>query len=276
MKILGGRHSIDTATNSILNIKAIAGSLFRRYTAIVTTNHKLLKLSWLLILWLGAETAAQAMIRIEGTRLIYPAKDKEISIRVINDSAETVLLQAWISATEGGSDIPFAVVKPLVELGRQQAHSLRILYAGKGLPSDKESMFLLNIVEAPLKPQSQHYLQMAIRQQLKLFFRPAHLQGSPQDCVAGLTWEVKNSSSIEVANTCDFHLSLVDIEIEIDGRSVLLSKYALLKPRERQYFTLANTQFHKAARAKFIEINDAGLRAAHEQTVKQTYPEHLR
>lgn len=229
-----------------------------------------------IILWLGAGTTIQAMIRIEGTRLIYPAQDKEISVRVINDSPEKIVLQAWISATkEEIHDIPFAITQPLVELDQQQEHILRILYMGEGLPSDKESLFLLNVVEAPLKPQKENNIQMAIRQKLKLFFRPADLQGSPLDCVAGLTWEVKNSSSVEVTNTCAFHLSLVDVRIEFDGRTILLSEYTLLKPREKQYFTMANVRTPKAARIKFFEINDAGLRAAHKQKINNTYPERL-
>ena len=233
------------------------------------TYSKILKLAGFIILWLGAGTTTQAMTRIEGTRLIYPAKDKEISVRVTNDSAEKIILQAWISAAkEEIHDIPFAIIQPLVELDQQQVHILRILYMGEGLPSDKESLFLLNVVEAPLKPQNENNIQMAIRQKLKLFFRPTDLQGSLLDCIAGLTWKVKNGSSVEVTNTCAFHLSLVDVQIEFDGRATLLSEYTLLKPREKQYFTTPNTRIPKDARIKFLEINDSGLRTVHKQKLR--------
>lgn len=230
------------------------------------TYSKLLKLIMIMILWLGTGTTTQAMIRIDGTRLIYPAQDKEISVRVINDSAEKIVLQAWISATEEEiHDIPFAIIQPLVELDQQQVHILRILYMGEGLPSDKESLFLLNVVEAPLKPQNKNNIQMAIRQKLKVLFRPTDLQGSPLDCITGLTWKLTNGSTVEAANTCAFHLSLVNVQIEFDGRTTLLSEYTLLKPREKQSFTIPNTRIPEDAKIKFSDINDSGLQTVHKQ-----------
>ena len=56
--------------------------------------------------------------------------------------------------------------------------------AGEGLPSDRESLFWLNIMEIPLKVEDPNSVQFAIRQRLKLFYRPPALLGGSAEAKA--------------------------------------------------------------------------------------------
>ncbi|MDF9893499.1 fimbrial biogenesis chaperone [Pseudomonas sp. R32] len=222
-----------------------------------------------ILLWLAVGSSAEAMIKIDGTRLIYTGQHREATIRVTNVSSQTVALQAWVSSSEeNSSDVPFALAHPLIKLNPQQVDVLRILYRGEGLPEDRESLFWLNVMEIPLKPDRQNSIQMAVRQQLKLFFRPPRLQGTSSACVAGLSWKVKNGNSIEVTNACAFHVSLVDVRIERHNRGSLLSEYTLLKPGEIQYLRSSDPSISSDAKILFTEINDIGLRTAHRMNIQ--------
>ncbi|CAK9889228.1 molecular chaperone [Pseudomonas fluorescens] len=223
----------------------------------------------IILLWFAISTTAEAMIKIEGTRLIYSGQHREANIRVTNLSPKTVALQAWISAgEENKSDVPFALTQPLIKLSQQQTEILRILYIGKGLPNDRESLFWLNVMEIPLKADRQNSIQMAVRQKLKLFFRPPGLQGTSSACVAGLSWKLKNDDSIEVTNTCAFHVSLVDVKIEGRDRSTPLSDYIFLKPEETQHFKSTKPFISSDTKILFVEINDIGLRAEHKANIQ--------
>ncbi|UVM58097.1 molecular chaperone [Pseudomonas sp. B21-012] len=222
-----------------------------------------------ILLWLAVGSSAEAMIKIDGTRLIYTGQHREATLRVTNVSSQTVALQAWVSSSEeNSSDVPFALAHPLIKLNPQQVDVLRILYSGEGLPEDRESLFWLNVMEIPLKPDRQNSVQMAVRQQLKLFFRPPGLQGTSSSCIAGLSWKVKNVDSIEVTNTCAFHLSLVDLRIESSDRSTALDEYTLLKPGETHLLRSTVAAIPADAKIIFTEINDIGLRHVHEANIQ--------
>ncbi|NMZ40930.1 molecular chaperone [Pseudomonas proteolytica] len=168
------------------------------------------------LLWISALVAAllalapcaQAAVKIEGTRLIYFGQFKEASINIVNQSPSELVVQSWVTGDNDDATqaVPFAVVQPLVRLDAQQHHLLRILYAGEGLPGDVESMFLLNVMEIPLKPETADSVQFAVRQRLKLFYRPPGLAGSSSEAVQQLVWSRTDAQSVTVTNPSAFHL----------------------------------------------------------------------
>lgn len=215
-------------------------------------------------------TNAHASIEAEGTRLIFFGKDKEVSISVTNQASEDVLLQSWVSHEDDSdtSDIPFAIIRPLVQLGGHERHLLRILYAGEGLPSDRESLFWLNIMEIPLKAKDSDSMQFAIRQRMKFFYRPPGLQGSASESVQNLTWEYIDGQVIKVSNSSLFHLSLVDIEIDSINRKQRISDYLLLKPGESHLIQIPSTVIGVGTKIDFTEITDIGLQARHSASLQ--------
>lgn len=229
------------------------------------------------LLWISALVAAllalapcaQAAVKIEGTRLIYFGDYKEASINIVNQSPSELVVQSWVTGDNDDATqaVPFAVVQPLVRLDAQQHHLLRILYAGAGLPSDVESMFLLNVMEIPLKPEAADSVQFAVRQRLKLFYRPAGLAGSSSEAVPQLVWSRTDGQTLTVTNPSAFHLSLVDVQVDKGGQVQVLDDYLLLKPGERKVFS-TQAPISVGSQINFTEITDIGLQARHRAVLK--------
>lgn len=229
----------------------------------------LLWISALIAALLALAPCAQAAVKIEGTRLIYFGQYKEASINIVNQSPSELAVQSWVTREDDDatSPAPFVVVQPLVRLDVQQHHLLRILYAGEGLPSDEESMFLLNVMEIPLKPEAADSVQFAVRQRLKLFYRPRGLAGSSSEAVPQLVWSRTDGQTITVTNPSAFHLSLVDVQVDFDGQLYGLGDYVLLKPRERKVFS-TKAPISTGSQINFTEITDIGLQARHRAVLK--------
>ncbi|EPR4132171.1 molecular chaperone [Pseudomonas aeruginosa] len=112
---------------------------------------------------------------IEGSRVIYQGSDKEASINVVNRSGLETVMQSRVSIPDERDDAPFTTIKPLTLIPPNGQQMLRVLHAGQSLPEDRESLFWLNILDIPRNPRQADTRKFAIRQRLKLFYRPARL-----------------------------------------------------------------------------------------------------
>lgn len=135
---------------------------------------------------------SQAGIVLNTTRVIYPAKDKEVSFGVHNTGSAEILLQSWLETNLENPDpgsLPFVVTPALARVQGDGKQVLRIIYAGTDMPPDRESVLWLNAQEIP-QVAPENSLQVAIRQRIKVFFRPEGLQGDPAQAAQGLRWQV--------------------------------------------------------------------------------------
>lgn len=128
-------------------------------------------------------------------------------------------------------------------------------------------MFLLNVMEIPLKPEAADSVQFAVRQRLKLFYRPAGLAGSSSEAVPQLVWSRTDGQTLTVTNPSAFHLSLVDVQVDKGGQVQVLDDYLLLKPGERKVFS-TQAPISVGSQINFTEITDIGLQARHRAVLK--------
>ena len=95
------------------------------------------------------------------------------------------------------------------------------------MPTDRESLFWLNVLEIPPKPSAaesagKNLLQFAIRSRLKLFYRPAHLPGNAQTAPGQVTWTAVPDGkgyALEVRNPTPYHVTIVKLSLDIGGKS---------------------------------------------------------
>jgi chaperone protein EcpD len=172
---------------------------------------------------------AQAGIVLSGTRVIYPAADREVTVSVTNNDAKAPrLVQAWIDSGDATlapdkADVPFHVKPPVFRLDPQKSQALRIVYTKEPLPADKESVFWLNVLEVPPKSSESgegNSLQFAFRTRVKLFFRPGKLSGSPEDAPKALTWALNSEhgkSVLTVSNPTPYYISFQSVELAQGG-----------------------------------------------------------
>lgn len=187
--------------------------------------------SWSLVLAviLSWGQAAEAGVVVDGTRIVYAAGKREVSVGIRNAGDLPSLVQIWVDnessdAGAGEASAPFALTPPLFRLDPAKAQTLRLVYTGQALPADRESVFWLNVLDVPPRLSDDaavpNRLEMAFRHRLKLFFRPRNLQGDPREAAAAVGWRLIHSGDnlfLEARNPTPFHVSFVRAEVSGGG-----------------------------------------------------------
>ncbi|HBT4804007.1 TPA: fimbria/pilus periplasmic chaperone [Klebsiella quasipneumoniae subsp. similipneumoniae] len=170
----------------------------------------------------GASFQTQAGVVINGTRIIYPSDEKEITVQVTNNGKRPVLVQSWLDngdsqATPDTITTPFVLTPPINRLDAGKAQSLRITAVSTALlPQDRESLFWLNVLEIPSRPggdiKPENYLQLAVRSRIKFFWRPASLRESASNAPQSLRW-FTSAQGLKATNPTPFYISLATLTI---------------------------------------------------------------
>ncbi|WP_367253924.1 molecular chaperone [Pseudomonas sp. stari2] len=212
---------------------------------------------------LGLLMADQAMagISLSSTRLVFDGQHKEAGITVRN-SGEDVLIQSWIDTdTSETAAVPFAVTPPLVRVSGNEQQILRVIYEGTGMPTDRESVVWLNVQEIPQAAKSPNTLQLAVRQRIKVFFRPAELKNNAYLAPSELTWrlaERAGKSLLVVNNPGQYHVSIAEITLQSGALSERPFDSMMIAPGEQKEFSLKQLHHTSTARLLFNSINDYG------------------
>ncbi|WP_225920101.1 fimbrial biogenesis chaperone [Pseudomonas vanderleydeniana] len=207
---------------------------------------------------------AQAGIVLSSTRLVYPAQDKEAVLHVSNRNRSTILLQSWLEADDSTAvDLPFAVIPALVPLPGGGRQTVRIIHSGGQMPTDRESLFWLNVQEIPQASEQENVLQIGIRQRIKVFYRPRQLAADPEQAPRQLRWRLKPGGVLVASNPGPFHITLVDIELFAGTDRLLHRRSSMLAPGQAQEFALPASVAPQQARLRFKSINDHGAVVAY-------------
>lgn len=214
---------------------------------------------------------AQASVVIGGTRVIYNAKDRETTVKLSNEGKMPALTQVWIDkgdpkAAPSDIAVPFTVTPPVARIDPAKAQTLRIIYTGEPLPQDKESVFWLNVLEVPPKPTGDqaeaNTLQMAFRSRLKLFFRPAGLEGKASEAPAQTVWRLVQDGdrpALEGRNPTSYHVSFSSLRLVGGGREAQFDDGGMIGPGETKVFPLSGDVPQGAeAQVHYKAINDHG------------------
>ncbi|WGS45101.1 molecular chaperone [Burkholderia sp. JSH-S8] len=213
-----------------------------------------------------------AGITLDGTRVVLAAPSKEASVMVRNRAPADVMIQTWMDASDGKSDVPFAITPALSRLGGEKQQTLRILYYGQGLPADRESVFWLNVQEIPQKAKSENTLQIAVRQRIKFFYRPTGLPGKVEEAPAQLRWKLvrrDGHAQLEVSNPSAYFVSLASAKVQSGGRDYAAVTEMVPPSATRQFAVKDLPAGAAAAGAKvhFESINDYGAVEPHEGAI---------
>lgn len=218
-----------------------------------------------LLLFILSSSVAQAGIVINGTRVIYPESEKEITLRLNNEGNKSSLVQTWIDKGNSAAkvnqiDVPFVILPPIFRVEPQQGQTLRISYTGQNLPADRESVFYLNVLDIPPNPENAqgNNIQMAFRSRIKLFFRPQAMKSESYSAAVGkLTWSAGSCSTcIEVKNPTPFHITITKIYLTTDGKEGSGFQGAMIAPFSSHNFNLGSKVGTK--NITFSYLNDYG------------------
>ncbi|MGF6131022.1 chaperone protein EcpD [Pseudomonas frederiksbergensis] len=224
----------------------------------------------LMVALFGCSQAMSSVV-ITGTRVVYPADKKEVTVKINNEGSNPVLVQSWVdqgdvASTPSNSSAPFVISPPVSRVDPGKGQSLRLMFTGAPLANDKESVFWLNVLEIPAKVATndeQNLLQMAFRTRIKIFYRPVKLPGTPAASIEAVQWKVvaqpSGTYALQAFNPTAFHVSQSDLKLIVGSKDVI-SEPGMIAPGETQLFALPDLKSMPAAGAevKYNAVNDYG------------------
>ncbi|MGV4091004.1 fimbrial biogenesis chaperone [Citrobacter freundii] len=182
---------------------------------------------------------AQAGIVIGGTRVIYDGDKKESSASIRNPEKSSVyLVQSWVDSGEQNAKAPFIVTPPLFRINPGEENILRIVRTGGNLPQDRESVFWLNVKSIPATDDSKprtNVLQVVVKSRLKLFYRPAGLDGRPETAYHQLS-VARSGNRLIISNPTSYYVTL--FTLKVDGQEI--KDADMVPPKGSASFTLSS------------------------------------
>jgi P pilus assembly chaperone PapD len=218
-------------------------------------------------------TPAFASVAITGTRVVFPAKYREVTVHMTSNNNGPVLIETWIddgdpNSAPDKSHTPFLVTPPLFRLDAHKEQAVRVLATDNELPSDRESLFYFNVLEIPPKPTSLEYagknvLQLAIRSRLKLFYRPQGLAGDPLTAASKLQWKVVASAggfALQMHNPTAYYITVAKAAMATGGATLVGDTAAMVAPMSdaRMEIKDLTRPLAGATKINFEIINDFG------------------
>ncbi|AZG06688.1 molecular chaperone [Pigmentiphaga sp. H8] len=215
--------------------------------------------------------AAQAALVLGATRVIYPAGEREVTLRLDNQGSIPLLVQAWLddgnaNAVPDEAKAPFTLTPPLFRLDPSKGQTLRLIHTGEPLPTDRESLFWLNALEVPPvnADTGTNALQLAFRSRIKVFFRPGGLSGDVRDAPAGVTWSFARKPDgryvVRGDNPTPYHITFSRIEAEAAGKTYRHDAGLMIAPLASGEFDIGTEApgVDAPAEVRYTSINDYG------------------
>ncbi|MDF3201801.1 fimbria/pilus periplasmic chaperone [Pseudomonas sp. 1912-s] len=219
---------------------------------------------------------ANAGVVITGTRLVYPAAQQEITVKLNNNGSKPVLVQSWIdggdlTSSPSNAKAPFVLTPPVARIDPNKGQSLRMMFSGPPQPSDRESVYWLNVLEIPPKVQDDtetNVLQMAFRSRIKIFYRPDNLPGTATEAIEQVQWKIVlinqgKSYALQAYNPSAYHVSQIALTL-VDGVTREPSEDGMIDPGQTRQFPLPTLKKPPSSSAvvEFSAINDYGALVA--------------
>ncbi|MGH3802910.1 MAG: fimbrial biogenesis chaperone [Stenotrophomonas sp.] len=221
----------------------------------------------LIFVLLLACATARAGVTAERTRVIFNAGDTETALRVVNQNSYPVVVQAWIDdgdpeSTPDTAEAPIIPLPPVFRLEPGEQRSLRLVSVGATPPSDRESLYWLNLYEIPpdaarVADDASSRLTVTLRTQMKVIHRPKGLSMTPQRAVARMEFRVEEGR-MAVLNPTPYVMTLSGISLCSDPQEGW-GEGALVRPFAQVWVALPASNCARSTNAvRFSWIDDDG------------------
>lgn len=202
---------------------------------------------------------ASAGIQVDETRVIYNGNEKSAALSIHNDTDETWMVQTWLDtgdASKTPNNLPMQVVPPILKLAGNKDAILRFIYSGSGLPTDRESVYWINVQEIPPSAKQENVLQIAVRTRVKLFYRPASINTTLLKEAQALRWS-KQGNTLHVTNNGPLHVTFGVVTLKGNGNKTWKVDADMIKPNGTLNIPLP-AGASAATSLSFTFINDYG------------------
>lgn len=238
---------------------------------------------WLTALVLQSFGTAHASVVINGTRVIYPGVEREVSVRLTNNGTLPSLVQSWVDSgdpkkTPENSVAPFLLTPPVTRIEPGKGQTLRLMATPEQGTHNKEYVFWLNVLEIPPSPTgdnaTQNTLQMSFRTRIKIFYRPSGLnENDAAQAPTKLLWRTVHDGkdwALECSNPTSYHVSFGNVGLTLAGASYSNTQGGMVPPGESIRFPMTGLTQEpaKSASITFESINDFGATVLHKADLK--------
>ncbi|MCA8205848.1 fimbria/pilus periplasmic chaperone [Burkholderia sp. AU33545] len=221
---------------------------------------------------IGAVLAAHAhaSVVISGTRVIFPAHEREVTIKITNEGKKPVLIQSWLDKgnereSPDNIDVPFTLTPTMFRMEPGKGQTLRLIYTKEPLPMDRESLFWLNVLEIPPKATASNdgnKVQVAFRSRIKVMFRPDELPGSAAAAHTQVRWEAvreKGKFALKATNPTAYVVNYGSVAL-MSGDRKYDARMGFVLPGSTQLFPLDGLTSAPSADAtiEYSTIDDWG------------------
>ncbi len=217
-------------------------------------NKMVCALALLLSCW-SCQSVAGGIV-LERTRVIYDASKKEAALSVANRSESApYLLQTWVDNPQQTARGPFIVTPPLFRLEAGDDSSLRIIKSDGQLPTDKESLFYVNVRAIPAQKKADmdndNSLTLVFKTRIKLFYRPEGLKGKAYDAYKSIEYK-RNNNTLDIYNPSEYYVVFAGLSL---GKTDLTDKIEYIAPGQHTQLAIPAVAENTV---KWAAINDYG------------------
>lgn len=182
-----------------------------------------------------------ASVVMNGTRVIYPASAREKALQLTSHDAYPNLVQIWVdkgnpASTPQTADAPFIASPQIFRMNPKAGQIVRLVYTGKDLPQDRESVFYINFMQMPALKNSDmdaNKLLLSVSSRMKVFYRPEGIVGTPEDIAKSITFTLEGSGSsmhVSAKNNSGYHAVIREANLVIGGKSIGLTHAEMIAP----------------------------------------------
>lgn len=218
---------------------------------------------------LALTTPAAASVVMLNTRVIFPGDAQSQTLQFTNNDKIPYVMQMWSdinnpSSTPDNADAPFITVPAMFRIEPNVGQSVRLIFTGKNLPQDRESVFYLNSVQVPPKNTSggENQMMVILKNRVKIFYRPKSIIGGPDNVTRQLHFKLKQDSGrwvLNVKNESGYYATVIAASV-VTGKNEVSFPAGMISPKSsvdwalnKQVSSIAN-----ASKVKFTVINDYG------------------
>lgn len=191
-------------------------------------------------------------VGLGATRMVYSSATNQSMLQVRNTHPDaTFLIQSWMENEKGERTNDFVITPPLYVMKPASESVVKIMFNGKHLPEDRETLYWMTVKAIPqqVKSGSGNSLQFASANRIKVFYRPDSLENG-----AGEAWKslvgAYRAGKVTLSNPTPYYLTTINLKI--DGMPV---QPVMVPPKSS--VTLAET-FSHASSVSYQTINDYG------------------
>lgn len=215
-------------------------------------------------------SSASASVVMPNTRVIYNGGAQEQSIQFTNEDKSPSVMQVWSDSgdeqsTPKTADSPFIVTPPVFRIEPKAGQTVRLVFTGKPLAQDRESVFYLNTLQIPSVNSAyadQNQMLVVLRNRVKIFYRPAGIEGSSQKAVEKLEFHVESKGGalqLAAINNSNYYISIVNGQLTCGSHTSTFTP-GMIAPRADARWPVNGTcpAGAEPAEVKFNYVDDYG------------------